>query len=146
MRCIDSSRDLEEISSPISLSPHLLRSDIGSARICIHQIQMDLDLDLEDLGYRPANDVSYAMEDSVSISVGYIMYLVLGPQKCLKCDKEFPISELLSHVKGCKITNTRLFVMIDDRLVTMFLTSREIHKVVSFETFINYLYTYYKVI
>ena len=76
---VASSRNLEEISSHISLSHHLLRSHSGSARIYICPFQIDLDLELEDLGYSSVNDISYAMEDSVSSSVRYIMYLVLGP-------------------------------------------------------------------
>ena len=38
LRCLASTRDLEEIPSPICLSPRLLRNRIGSARVYIRPI------------------------------------------------------------------------------------------------------------
>lgn len=43
MKCILSTRDLELIPSPVSLSPRLLRSRTCTARIYIRPIQNDLD-------------------------------------------------------------------------------------------------------
>ena len=55
MRCIPSTRDLELIKSPACLSPRLLRSQIGTARIYIRPIQADLDIEADN---EPAIDVS----------------------------------------------------------------------------------------
>lgn len=48
LRCMPSTRDLEEIPSPACLSPRLLRSRIGTARIYIRPIQVDLDIEAVD--------------------------------------------------------------------------------------------------
>ena len=51
LHCIPNTRDLEGIPSPVCHSPRLLRSRMGTARIYIRPIQVDLDmeaLDFED--------------------------------------------------------------------------------------------------
>lgn len=44
LRCMPNSRDLEEVPSPINLSPRLLRTHMSSARLYLRPIQVDLDL------------------------------------------------------------------------------------------------------
>ena len=48
LRCIPSTRDLEVIPSPACHTPKLLRNRIGSGRVYIRPIQMDLDIEPED--------------------------------------------------------------------------------------------------
>ncbi len=51
LRCVANSRDLEEVPSPINLSPRLLRSHMNSGRIYIRPIQVDLDLKPDKINY-----------------------------------------------------------------------------------------------
>ncbi len=45
LRCIPCSRNLDVISSPVCHSARLLRSRIGTARVYIRPIQLDLDIE-----------------------------------------------------------------------------------------------------
>lgn len=51
LRCTAGSKDLEIIQYPTSHSPRLLRSRIGSSKLFIRPIQLDLDMSPAPLDY-----------------------------------------------------------------------------------------------
>ncbi|XP_019859560.1 PREDICTED: uncharacterized protein LOC109587781 [Amphimedon queenslandica] len=81
MRCIPQTRQLELIKSPVCHSPRLLRSYMGAAKVYIRPIQENIDIEMME----PRNDVN----------VSELM------QVCLRCNNEFPLDLLRSHLDQC---------------------------------------------
>ena len=94
LRCAASTRQLEVIPFQISQSPRLLKPWIGTARVYIRPIQLNLDV--------TPTEVEDEVGKCCTISKLFCMYFYLQQQKCLACQELIPMAELCEHLKICR--------------------------------------------
>ena len=103
LKCAPSTRQLELIPFRISNSPKLLKAWIGTARIYIRPIQVNLDLTpMEDSDMEEQVGKYHDCQATLHYASMYVLYMQGIQQKCLLCKELIPMADLREHLKTCR--------------------------------------------
>ena len=98
LKCIPNSQQLEPLSAMVMSSPILLKQRVGAARTYICPLQQNLDTTSN---LSTGGDVS-SVVDCFKLTHSYYVLQEIN-EKCLQCNRYFPVLELPEHIKNCKM-------------------------------------------